>query len=151
MDRPYKKPVQAALMSKAGMGRQPRPDWMRQAAAGTIMSGVTVAQIIMSRSAGSSWAASRARRAAARPRLAEVSPAAAMRRSPIPVRERIHSSEVSRLAGKSPLRKDRAGKLLPVPSSMTPKEVLMDHLENQSLTIRRALDTAAVLFLSPIY
>src|SRR5579875_751103 len=151
MDRPYKKPVQAALRSKAGIARHSRPAWMKQALAGTNISDVTVAQIIMSRSAGWSWADSRARRAAARPRLAEVSLAAAMRRSPMPVRERIHSSDVSRLAGKSPLRNDRAGKLLPVPSSMTPKEVLMDHLENQSLTTRGAPITAPVLFLSPIY
>src|SRR5579875_1582471 len=132
MDRPYRKPVQAALTSKAGMVRQPRPAWSIQAAEGTIISGVTVAQIIMSTSAGSSSADSMALREAARPRLTEVSWRAAIRRSAMPVRVRIHWSEVSRLVGKSPLRKDRTGKLLPVPSSRTPLEVLMDHLEVRS-------------------
>ena len=42
------------------------------------------------------------------------------------------------MAGKSQFRNAREGRLLPVPSSTTPNEVLMDHLETAN---RNAPDT----------
>ena len=88
---------------------------MLQAFAGVIRSGVTVAQMIKSRSIPSSLAIARAFFAAMMPRLAEVSPGPTNRRSRMPVRLRIHSSEVSTMETKSSLRTIRAGRLLPVP------------------------------------
>jgi hypothetical protein len=85
-------------------------------------SGVTVAQTMRSMSSGFNRAESSALRAAVVPRLAEVSPTPAKRRVRMPVRVRIHSSDVSRLrvSANSSFGTIRAGKQLPVPVSATP-------------------------------
>ena len=109
-------PEQAAPTSNAGIGRQPSAAWTRQAVDGHIRSGVTVAQTIRSTSRGSAPAASSARRAASVPRVAVVSATPANRRSRMPVRVRIHSSEVSIVSVNSSLSTTRSGTQLPVPA-----------------------------------
>ena len=82
-------------MSKAAALCAPIFSCTRQAVAGKGMSGVMVARMIKSTSAGSTFARSRAR-FAAKVAMSEVySSSAAMRRSLMPVRVVIHSSVVS--------------------------------------------------------
>ena len=73
------------------------------------MSGVTVATISASISPGSSDRSAMRRRTASAPMLAVVSPGAPARRSRMPVRVTIHSSEVSRRWERSALVTMRSG------------------------------------------
>ncbi len=82
---------------------------MRHAVAGNSMSGVTVATIMASTSSGPSCFAAISRRTASAPMLAVLSPGAARRRSRMPVRVTIQSSEVSRVRASSALVTTRSG------------------------------------------
>ncbi len=73
------------------------------------MSGVTVATISRSIDAGSAPASSSARRAAGRQMSVSASSSAAIRRSRIPVRVMIHSSEVSTSSARSAFVRIRSG------------------------------------------
>ena len=77
--------------------------------AGKSMSGVTVATMMASMSPGPSWRSAMSRRTASAPIVEVVSPGAPIRRSRIPVRVMIHSSEVSRLCASSALLSTRSG------------------------------------------
>ena len=73
------------------------------------MSGVTVATISRSSDVASTPAIASARRAAGIARSEIASPSAAIRRSRIPVRSRIHSSEVSTSRDSSSFVSTRSG------------------------------------------
>ena len=73
------------------------------------MSGVTVATMIRSTCDASSPAGSSASRAAGRQRSESACPGSAIRRSRIPVRSRIHSSEVSIIVESSSFVMTRSG------------------------------------------
>ena len=85
------------------MSVTPSPCWTKQAVAGKGMSPVTVAQMIRSRSPASTFASARAAFAAASAIIEVVSPSPMTRRSLMPVRWTIHSSEVSMTFSKSAL------------------------------------------------
>ena len=87
--------MQAADRSNAGIGRQPSAGLDDAGVDGHMWSGVTVAQTIRSRSSGVRPAAARALRDAVIARVPAVSFGPTNRRSRMPVRVRIHSSEVS--------------------------------------------------------
>src|SRR4051812_38656651 len=74
------------------------------------------------RSSGRMFAASSARRAASTARSDEACSGAAMRRSRIPVRSRIHSSLVSTMRSKSALVSTRSGTYMPVPTIVAPRK-----------------------------
>ena len=96
MASPYTKPVQPACTSKAPALVAPIL-WARiEAVAGMMWSGEMVVTMTRSSSAGSRPPDSRQRRAATSPRSLAACSGAAMRRSRMPVREAIHSSDVSR-------------------------------------------------------
>src|SRR6266850_4315900 len=112
------KPEHPAARSKAAAPVAPRLFWTMQAVAGIGMSGVTVAQMIRSTSeAGrpAAWSAASAARVA---NCDMYSSSCAMRRSRIPVREMIHSSEVSTILSRSAFVRTRAGRDEPVPRIM---------------------------------
>src|SRR5438552_6577999 len=109
------KPEQPADRSNAAARRALRASWMMQALAGIGRSGVTVAQITKSRSAAAMPAAISASRAARVANRDIGSSSPAMRRSRIPVRVAIHSSEVSTILSRSPLVSTLSGRADPVP------------------------------------
>ena len=94
----------------------PIPFCTKQAVAGKRMSGVDVQTIIRSNSFGDIFADSRATLAASIARVDEDSFSPAMRLSRIPVRVRIHSSEVSRVFSRSSLVRTFSGRNMPVPA-----------------------------------
>ncbi len=110
------KPVQAAEMSKAAARGAPIAAWIWVAVAGNGVSGVTVAQITRSTSSPPTPAISRARREAGRAKSDSASSSRAMRRSRIPVRVTIHSSEVSTIFSRSALVSIWSGTDMPVPT-----------------------------------
>src|SRR3954454_8048658 len=114
-------PLQAADMSNAGTPGSPSSAPIKQAVDGKTISGVIVPTTISSISAGVSPAASMARRAAAVPRVAVVSPSETIRRSRMPVRWTIQSSLVSTIRANSSLVRRFSGRQLPVPAMMAPK------------------------------
>ena len=79
------------------------------------MSGVTVAQMIRSRSSALSLALASAFRAASYARCEDAVPSSAILRSRMPVRDTIHSSDVSTIDSSSALVKIRSGTAEPVP------------------------------------
>ena len=113
---PYMKPLQAALMSMAGQVA-PMSAWIMAAVAGAIRSGDVVARMMKSMSAGVRPASAIALRAASAPRERVVPP---MRRSRIPVRSEIHSSDVSRVSESSSFVTTRSGRPIPQPVKRTP-------------------------------
>src|SRR2546425_961604 len=109
------KPEHPAARSKAAAPAAPRLSWTMQAVAGIGMSGVTVAQMIRS-----TWEATRPAdwSAASAARVANCdmySSSFAMRRSRMPVRDVIHSSDVSTILSRSAFVRTRAGRDEPVP------------------------------------
>ena len=107
--RAYAKPEQAALMSKPQAFVAPSWSCTRQAVAGKGMSGVTVATMMRSTSAGLTLARSRHSRAARVARALVPVPGSTTWRCRIPVRVRIHSSEVSTTFARSALVITRSG------------------------------------------
>ncbi len=97
-------------MSNAQAFVAPSLSWTRQAVAGKIMSGVIVATMMSSTSVGSRPRRSRASRAARTARSLVAVPGSARRRSRIPVRVRIHSSDVSTIFSRSALVTTRSGR-----------------------------------------
>jgi len=83
---------------------------MSQAVEGSHRSGVAVETIRMSTSIGSMPAFSMALRAARAPISAALMSGSAMRRSRMPVRVRIHSSEVSTISSSSSFVRTRSGR-----------------------------------------
>src|SRR5262245_46471157 len=77
--------------------------------------------MMWSTSEGSNHAISSARRAATTARSDEASPAATMRRSWMPVRSRIHSSDVSTIFSRSKLVITPSGTCIPVPTMVAPR------------------------------
>ena len=108
-------PVQAVLMSIAA-ARAPSESWTRLATAGEPRSGVIVATITSSTSSGSRPASASAAWPAASPRLNVDSSSPAMRRSLIPVRVQIHSSEVSTISASAWLVRTWEGRARPRPA-----------------------------------
>src|SRR6185295_4314898 len=108
-------PEQPACMSNAAARTHPSCCWIVHDVAGMGMSGVTVAQMIRSTSAGGTPAASSAWRHASVANWDMTSPSPAIRRSRMPVRVVIHSSLVSTIFSRSRLVTTREGTLLPVP------------------------------------
>ena len=101
-------------MSKQGMSRRrPNLAWSRQAVEGKGTSGVIVATMTRSMSVGFRPARASALAAAWAPMSEGFSPAPAMRRSEIPERVLIHSSEVSTIAESSVLVSLRSGACTP--------------------------------------
>ena len=119
-------PVQAELQSKAAAFFAPSFAWIRDEQAGTIWSGVTVPTTIRSRSSGRSFAAASARFPASYAMSDVASPSAAHRRSLIPVRWTIHSSDVSTIFSKYELGTTRAGTYEPVPAMPTRTRELIE-------------------------
>src|SRR5262245_15349675 len=113
------KPVQAELQSKAAAFFAPSLPWISEEQAGIIWSGVTVPTTIRSRSSGLSLAAASARFPASKAMSDVASPSAAYRRSLIPVRWTIHSSEVSTIFSNQAFGTTRAGTYEPVPAMPT--------------------------------
>ena len=109
-ERPKTKPLQTACTSNAAPRLRPRFAWMRVAVAGKVSSGVEVAQTIMSSSSAAISARASACSAAFDPRSEVNSPSSASRRSRMPVRCLIHSSEVSTRRARSPLLMTRDGR-----------------------------------------
>src|SRR2546428_2134170 len=108
-------PEQPAARSKAAAPTAPRLSWTMQEVAGIGMSGVTVAQTIRSMSDADMPAAVKASCAARVANCDMYSSSRAMRRSRIPVREVIHSSEVSTIFSRSALVSTWDGRDDPVP------------------------------------
>ena len=104
------KPAQTACTSKAKPPRMPMALCTLTAVAGKVWSGVAVATISVSMSAPLSPASASAARAAAVARSEVISPSEAKWRRSMPVRVRIHSSEVSRVALNSAFSTTRAGR-----------------------------------------
>ena len=95
------KPEHAAFISKQAAFFAPILSWIMQEVAGNAMSGVMVAVMIRSMSSGVSPASLIASLAASTPRSLVATSLEAMRLSLIPVREVIHSSEVSTIFARS--------------------------------------------------
>ena len=104
------KPAQTAWMSKANPPRIPMALCTFTAAEGNVWSGVAVATIRASMSAPVRPPSASAPRAAAIARSEVSSPSAAKCRRSMPVRVRIHSSEVSRVRANSAFSTTRAGR-----------------------------------------
>ena len=102
-ERPYRKPEQAALTSKAMTAPAPSLPLMMQATEGQRESGVQVAAMTCVSSPAFMPASSRALSAALYPRSEAFSVAASRRRSLMPVRVVIHSSLVSTIFARSSL------------------------------------------------
>src|SRR2546422_3747558 len=136
------KPEQPAARSKAAAPVAPSLSWTRQAVAGIGMSGVTVAQMIRS-----TWEAGRPAelRACSAARVANwdmYSSSAAMRRSRMPVRVAIQSSEVSTIFSRSAFVRTRSGRADPVPlmtARLSPRVIEPPHPQVRSGRKRRAL------------
>src|SRR5205814_9954278 len=109
------KPEQAASKSNAAARRAPIFRCTRQAVEGKGMSGVIVATMMRSICSAVTAAFFSARKAAAAARSEVNSSLAASRRSFIPVREVIHSSEVSTIFSRSALVRILAGTYEPTP------------------------------------
>jgi hypothetical protein len=105
----YMNPVQPASRSYAAASGAPSSSASKALDVGNIMSGVTVAQTRKSMSFGSSSACASAVRAAGSARSVSASSGAAMRRSRIPVRSMIHSSDVLTIVDSSSLLSTRSG------------------------------------------
>ena len=103
IDRAYKKPEQAALTSMAPQSGRPSRACNRHAVLGNTRSGDVVPTINSPMSCGLTPAACIARCAATSAISPLVSSSRAIRRSLIPVRSRIHSSEVSSIFSRSAL------------------------------------------------
>src|SRR3954452_4543711 len=110
------KPEHTACTSKAAPRFIPSCACTLLAVAGKVWSGVAVASTITSRSLPLIPACSSARRAAPKARSDVSSPSAAIRRSEMPVRCRIHSSEVSSRSASSLLVTIRSGRYPPQPT-----------------------------------
>src|SRR6059036_3189859 len=123
------KPEQPAARSKAAASRALRLSWMMQAVAGIGMSGVTVAQMIRSRSPPWMSAALSASSAALVAKSDIGSSWAATRRSRMPVRVVIHSSEVSTILSRSALVRIRLGRAEPVPRITARRVTSISHLQ----------------------
>ena len=93
---------------------------LRWAVAGIGMSGVTVARTIRCTSSGATPAASIACRPASMAKGDNVSSSPATRRSLIPLRVRIHSSEVSTIFSRSALVSTPSGTAEPTPAIRIP-------------------------------
>src|SRR5690606_10338642 len=101
--------------SKAKPCVMPSRCWILTAVAGKVLSGVEVATMMQSRSAGAMPASASAARAAASPREAVVSSSAAMKRWRMPVRCTIQASLVSTTPSSSRLLTALRGKAEPTP------------------------------------
>ncbi len=111
------KPAQAAEMSNAAEpGRAPSFCCTVTATAGIGMSGLMVPTMMQSIWLGSISAVSQARRPASAARSDVERPSSRMRRAPMPVRSRIHESEVSTSFERSSLVNTLSGTALPVPA-----------------------------------
>ena len=103
------KPLHAALTSSAAAFTAPRRSCTKAAVEGNCMSPLMVPMMIPSRSFGSTPAIASASFDAASERSEHASWSAAMRRSRMPVRVTIHSSDVSTIFSRSKLVRTRAG------------------------------------------
>ena len=93
--------------------------WITAAFGGVIRSGLTVPQITRSIADAGTPATPSASRAAAIPSVADESDGPANRRSAMPVRRRIHSSDVSSHSAKVVLGTRRSGRHIPAPRTVT--------------------------------
>src|SRR5436309_5152340 len=109
------KPVQPASRSYAAASGAPSSSARRALEVGNIMSGVTVAQTRRSTSFASTWAWASAARAAGSARSVSACSGAAIRRSRMPVRAMIHSSDVSTMVESSSFVSTRSGTCAPRP------------------------------------
>src|SRR5262245_42165829 len=121
IESPNTKPVQAANMSKATARVAPSFCWSVQAQEGRMRSGVVVATRMQSTWSAVSPAASSARWQATSARSDDACSGAAIRRSRIPVRSTIHSSEVSTMRSRSALVSRFSGTYIPVPVIVAPR------------------------------
>jgi len=122
----YTKPEQAAEMSKQGMSRRrPSLACSRQAVEGKGTSGVIVATMSRSTSAGVRPARARAWADAFAPRSEGFSPGPAIRRSAMPERVLIHSSDVSTIRESSALVSVREGTPTPMARMKTDGSALL--------------------------
>ena len=112
--RAYKNPEQAAEISNPKAFLAPILCWIRAAVDGKNISGVIVATMIRSISSGSILKRLRISLKAAVAISEEASPFAAIWRSTIPVRLRIHSSDVSTIFSRSRLLRIRFGVYFPM-------------------------------------
>src|SRR5262245_16748373 len=112
---PYMNPVQPAARSYAAALSAPSRSARIAAVEGNRMSGVTVATISRSISSADTPACSRAARAAGREMSDSASSSSAKRRSLIPVRVTIHSSEVSTSFARSSFVTTLSGTCVPSP------------------------------------
>src|SRR5262245_32712865 len=118
---PKTKPVHAANMSYAAAFVAPSFCCSVHAHEGRIRSGVVVASTIWSISFASTFAISSARWHAISARSLEACSGAAMRRSRMPVRSTIHSSDVSTSRSRSWFVSTRSGTYMPVPVIVVPR------------------------------
>src|SRR5438552_5820446 len=109
------KPVQPASRSYAAASRAPSSSARSALEVGNIMSGVTVAHTSRSTSFASTCAWASAVRAAGSARSVSASLGAAIRRSRMPVRAMIHSSDVSTMVESSSFVSTRSGTCAPRP------------------------------------
>src|SRR5205814_4355013 len=121
---PKRKPAQAAETSRQAAFFAPIFFCTKQAVAGNSMSGVAVATKIRSTSSGLTFACSSACNAAFAAIALVSSSLEAMRRSLMPVRVVIHSSEVSTIRDRSALVRRFSGTQLPVPTIETVRRAL---------------------------
>src|ERR1044071_4284017 len=118
---PNTNPVQAANMSYAAARVAPSFCCSVHAHEGRMRSGVVVARMMWSTSRASTPAISSARWQAINARSLEACPVAAIRRSRMPVRSTIHSSEVSTSFARSAFVSSRSGTYMPVPVIVAPR------------------------------
>ena len=114
VDSPYEKPAHAACTSKAGQVT-PSLRWVHTAVEGKGISPVVVATTIMSICSGLTPALSSASRPAASARSDVTVPSSANRRDSMPVRSRIHSSDVSIWVSNQVFGTARGGSADPTP------------------------------------
>src|SRR5664280_3341131 len=112
----YRNPEHAAAMSKHVAFLMPSAGWMIADVAGIGCSTVAVASTSSSISSGSTPASAIARLPASTAIVATLSPSLTTWRSRMPVRETIHSSEVSTILSKSLLVKIFSGRQVPKPA-----------------------------------
>src|SRR5512136_1966881 len=113
---PKRNPEQAAAMSKQVAFFTPSAGWMIVAVDGIGCSTVAVARIISSISSGVTPASAMARFPASIARVDTLSSGPTTWRSRIPVRDMIHSSDVSTMRSKSLLVRTFSGKQVPRPA-----------------------------------
>src|ERR1044072_2774515 len=118
---PNTNPVQAANMSYAAARVAPSFCCSVHAHEGRMRSGVVVARMMWSTSRASTPAISSARWQAINARSLEACPVDAIRRSRMPVRSTIHSSEVSTSFARSAFVSTRSGTYMPVPVIVAPR------------------------------